>query len=49
MKNKKKKKSKISVFDAFFFWVHENGYTKATYPDSWDKKEERELLIKLGK
>lgn len=35
-----------SIFDRFFYFVSENGYTNVTYPDDWDKKAEREQIIK---
>ena len=42
----KKKTKKFSIFDSFYYFFANNGYDKVLYPSSWDKKEEKEILLK---
>jgi hypothetical protein len=37
------------IFARFFYFVSRNGYTKVTYPEAWDKKEQRETIIEMEK
>ena len=40
--------SEDSVFSRFFYYVMNNGYTKVTYPESWNGKRSERAIISLG-
>ena len=34
------------IFTHMFYFVSDNGWTKVSYPESWNKEKERKAIIK---